>query len=318
MKEGNFLKKLLKNRGFSLTLIVLGMFILLSVTTDSFFNMNNILNLLRQCAITCVLACGMTFIISGGGIDLSLADNMVLASLFSAMILASTGSDILAIIIAILTGVVVGALNGIMVTKIGLAPFIVTMGMSNICKGIALGLTKGYPVQIPADSFVFFIGQRSVAGIPCLIFCIPIFVIIGSVVLNKTVLGNRLQAVGGNINAAALSGLNVTRLRVLTYMIGGAFAAFAGVMLTGRLNAGNPSAAGTLGMDAIAATVVGGTSMAGGSGTIIGTLLGSLLMQMIKNGLVQLEVSIYWQTTVIGIVLIVVCALDALGRKKQS
>ena len=209
----------------------------------------------------------------------------------------------------------IGALNGVMVTKLGLPPFIVTMGMSNICSGLALVVTKGYPINFSQDSLMYTIGQTDLGPIPWLIILIPLFTVVGHFVLRKTVLGNRLQACGGNPVAASLSGLNVPNLKILTYAIGGMFAGFAAFMLAGRLNAGNPSAAGTLGMDAICATVVGGTSMAGGGGTVIGSMVGAILMQLIKNALIQYEVSMYWQTAVIGIVLICVCALDLVSRK---
>ena len=162
---------------------------------------------------------------------------------------------------------------------------------------------------------MFTIGQGSMGPIPYMILLIPLVTFIGQFVLRRTVLGNRLQACGGNPTAASLSGLDVDKLQILTYTIGGMFAGIAAFMLAGRLNAGNPSSAGTLGMDAICATVVGGTSMAGGGGTVIGSMVGAILMQVIKNALIQYEVDMYWQTAVIGVILICVCAMDVVSRK---
>lgn len=315
-KKFNLFTYLLDKRELSLTLLILVMCLIMTFTTETFFTALNIFNILKQAAITAVLACGLTFIISGGGIDLSMANNMCLSSVTLCMLYNATGSSILALIWGVALSAFIGALNGFCVTKLGLPAFIVTMGMSNICSGIALVVTKGYPIAFSRDSLMFTIGQTSFLGvIPWLVILIPVFTITGQFVLRKTVLGNRLQACGGNAVAASLSGLNVSNLKILTYTFGGMFAGFAAFMLAGRLNAGNPSAAGTLGMDAICATVVGGTSMAGGGGTVVGSMVGAILMQLIKNALLQYEVNTYWQTTVIGIVLIAVCALDLVSRK---
>ena len=314
-KKFNFFTWLLDKREIALTLLILIMAVIMSFTTDTFFSKENIFNVFKQAAITVVLACGLTFIISGGGIDLSVANNMCLSSVLLCIVYNATGSSLLALLTGIVVYAAVGAMNGVMVTKLGLPPFIVTMGVSNICTGLALVVTKGYPINFSNKSLMFTIGQTSLGPIPYLILLIPIFALGGQFLLRKTVLGNRLQACGGNPVAASLSGLNVSNLKILTYTIGGIFAGCAGFLLAGRLNSGNPSAAGTLGMDAICATVVGGTSMMGGGGTVIGSMVGAVLMQLIKNALIQYEVSMYWQTTVIGIVLICVCALDLVSRK---
>lgn len=314
-KKFNFFTWLLDKRELSLALLILIMCVVLSLTTETFFTANNIFNILKQAAITVVLACGMTFIISGGGIDLSIANNMCLSSVVLCIVYNATGSNFLALFSAIGLSAGIGALNGVATTKLGLPPFIVTMGVSNICSGLALVVTKGYPVNFSKNSWMYIVGQGSLGPIPYLILLVPIVTIFGQFVLRKTVLGNRLQACGGNALAASLSGLNVNKLRILTYSIGGMFAGIAAFMLAGRLNAGNPSSAGTLGMDAICATVVGGTSMAGGGGTVVGSLVGAILMQLIKNALIQYEVDMYWQTAVIGIILICVCAMDVISRK---
>ena len=288
------------------------MAVILSFTTDTFATRDNIFNIFKQAAITAVLACGLTFIISGGGIDLSVANNMCLASVVLCMVYNATQSDILALLVGVVLAATVGALNGVLVTKLGLPPFIVTLGMSNIASGLALVVTKGYPINFSNKSLMFTVGQKSLFGIPILILLIPFFTLIGQFVLRKTVLGNRLQACGGNPVAASLSGLNVANLRSDLHHRRNIRQLR--LMLAGRINSGNPSAAGTVGMDAICAVVVGGTSMAGGGGTV-GSHGRAILMQLIKNALIQYEVSMYWQTAVIGIVLVCVCALDLVTRK---
>lgn len=314
-KKFNLFTWLLDKRELSLTLLIVIMSVIMTFTTKTFASAENIFNILKQASIVVVLACGMTFIISGGGIDLSLANNMCLSSVTLCLVYNATNSNLLALIWAICISAFIGSMNGFCVTKLGLPPFIVTMGVSNITTGLALVVTKGYPIQYSKYSWLYTIGQKTLGPIPYLIFLIPVVTIIGQFVLRKTVLGNRLQACGGNPVAAALSGLNVSNLKILTYAIGGAFAGLAAFMLAGRLNAGNPSAAGTMGMDAICATVVGGTSMMGGGGTVVGSMVGAILMQLIKNALIQYEVSMYWQTTVIGLMLVAICALDLVSRK---
>jgi ribose/xylose/arabinose/galactoside ABC-type transport system permease subunit len=313
-------KAIFHTREMSLVIVVLLMVIVLSISTNTFFRMANIMNVLKQMSITCILALGMTFCISAGGIDLSNADNMALSSVVMATVLTATHSDIIAIIVALAISAFIGLLNGLTVNKIGLNPFITTLGMDSICSGLALVITKGFPVYIPNKSFTYFLGQGNIfAGTtPVLILCIPIFVLIGKFVFDDTVLGNQMLAVGGNRAASALSGLNVVKLNVMSYVICGIFSGIAAVMVTGRLNAGNPGAGGTLCMDSIAATIVGGTSMMGGSGTIVGAMLGALLMQLIRNGLVLWNVNMYWQTTVIGAVLILVCSLDSFTGKLKA
>ncbi|MDR0909351.1 MAG: ABC transporter permease [Spirochaetaceae bacterium] len=311
---------ILRTRELSLVLVVVIFVLVLVLSTNSFWTLNNITNVLKQMSITCILAIGMTFCISAGGIDLSVGSNMTLGSILMAMTLSASGNDPVSMIVAVAMCGLIGLLNGMGVNYLKLNPFIVTLAMDSICKGVVLVITKGYPVYIPNTSFTYFLGQRNVFGetFPVLIFCIPLFVIIGKLLLDKTVLGNRLLAVGGNRVAASLSGLNSNKLNTISYLICGLFTGIAAIMVTGRLNGGNAAAAGTLGMDAISAAIVGGTSMMGGSGTIVGSMLGALLMQLIRNALVLWQVNTYWQTTVIGVVLILVCSLDVVTNKVKA
>lgn len=327
-KKFNFFVWLLDKREITIFLLIMIMCTILSLTTPTFLQMTNILNIFKQTSIGVVLACGITFIISSGGIDLSMANNMCLTSVVLCLVynflskpedslgLPPAVGSIIAIVVAIILGAFTGLVNGSCVMKLGLPPFIVTMGVSNILLGLGQVVTKGYPIQFSTKSWMFIVGQQTSFNlIPNLIWFIPSVCLIAHVLLRKTVLGNRLLACGGNMTAARLSGLPVMKLKIGAYVIGGCFAGVAGLMCAGRLNAGNPTAAGTLGMDAICASVIGGTSMAGGGGSPFGAMLGAFLMQLIKNALIQYEVNIYWQTTVIGSMLIAICALDTIARK---
>ena len=317
-KKVNLLAWILERRALSLAILILALGTIMALTRSTFLEPENIFNIFKQATITIILATGMTFIISGGGIDLSVANIMTLSCVLATMTYNATKSDILSILVAAAVGTLAGTTNGVLATHFELPPFIVSMGVSNVCGGIALVITKGFPVLMDNKSLMYTIGQKSTFGIPNLIFMIPIFVLTGQFLLRETVLGNRMQAVGGNPVAAGLSGLNVKFMKVLTTSIGGLYSGLAGFLLAGRLNSGSPSSGGTLGMDAICATVVGGTSMMGGGGDVVGSMVGAVLMQLIKNGLTQYEVNMYWQTAVIGVVLVAVCAIDVLARKAST
>jgi len=177
-------------------------------------------------------------------------------------------------------------------------------------------MSKGYIVPLN-NQFIAALGQDSIGPIPIMVLFMPVAVVTMAFLLNKTVFGVKVKAVGGNETAAVLSGIKVKRTRIIVYTISGLLCGIAGIIVTGRLNGGNPNAAGTYDMDSIAAVVVGGTSFSGGSGTIYGTMLGALLMILIRNGLVLLQVNMYWQTVAIGCVIILVCALDGFTQKKK-
>ena len=317
-KKSNLLAWILERRALSLGILILVLATIMALTTTTFLKSENLFNIFKQATITIILATGMTFIISGGGIDLSVANIMSLSCVMTCIVYNATHSDILSILTGALIGIAAGIANGVLATHFELPPFIVSMGISNVCGGLALVITKGFPVLVNDQSLMYKIGQKSTLGIPNLIYMIPLFVAIGQFVLRETVLGSRMQAVGGNATAAALSGLNVKFMKVLTTTIGGLFAGLSGYLLAGRLNSGSPSSGGTLGMDAICATVVGGTSMMGGGGDVVGSMVGAILMQIIKNCLTQYEVNMYWQTAVIGVVLIAVCAIDVIARKAST
>ena len=222
-----------------------------------------------------------------------------------------------AIVLGILASVLVGLANGLLITTLRLPPFIITLGMSNIVKGIILVMSKGYIVSLTEPSIIW-LGQGTIGKMPIMVLFIPAVAGVMAFVLNKTVFGNHVKAVGGNEEAAILSGIHASKVRIMIYVLAGLLCGIAGIIVTGRLNGGNPNAAGTYDMDSIAAVIVGGTSLAGGSGTVMGTVLGALLMILIRNGLVLLQVNMYWQTVAIGVVIILVCALDGFSRMRKD
>lgn len=311
------IKSLKGHRETGLALILLLIGFLLSVTTTSFLSSDNLFNVLKQVTLVAIIGIGQTFIIISGGIDLSVGFTMTLCSMVMSYSLLANIPLIISILFGILVSVAVGLANGLLVTKIKLPAFIVTLGMANIVKGIILVLSKGYIVN-NNNSFISWLGQGNIGPVPIMVIIMIIMLIASSFILNKTVFGNKVKAVGGNETASNLSGISNTKTRLWVYTLGGLICGIAGVIITGRLNGGNPNAAGTFDMDSIAAVIVGGTALTGGSGTILGTLLGALLMVLIRNGLVLLKVNMYWQTVVVGLMIILVCSIDAISHNRKN
>lgn len=310
------LQRILQSREISLVIVIAFLMIVLAITTDTFMTQQNLYNFLRQVTIIIVASSGITFIMSTGGMDMSIGEILTLSGIIGTLLFPRIGT-FPGIIISILLAGFLSSINAFLVNEMGLPPFIITLAMMNVFKGISLVITKGYPVTLESP-FIYKVGQlgfEKFFNFPILPVAILIAVPIGYFIMNKTVLGNHIKAIGGNPVAARLSGLNVERLRIYAYLIGGFFMGFAGMLTVGRLNAGNPTAAGTTNFDAMSATIIGGTSMAGGQGSVLGTMLGAALMQIIKTGLILLQVNMYWQTIVIGIVLLAVCSLDALTQR---
>jgi ribose/xylose/arabinose/galactoside ABC-type transport system permease subunit len=187
--------------------------------------------------------------------------------------------------------------------------------MASIAKGFILVITKGYAIMFD-NPFIIALGQGNWGIVPIMVVFLPIVIISAHWFYNYTIFGNRVKAIGGNEIAARLSGINVRRNKIFTYALCGLLCGLAGLIITGRLNSGNPNAGTNFDMDSIAAVIVGGTALSGGSGTILGTMLGALLMGVIRNGLVLLGVNMYWQTVATGAIIILVCALDGFSKKK--
>jgi inositol transport system permease protein len=210
-----------------------------------------------------------------------------------------------------------GAFNGFIITKSKIAPFIVTLGTMTIGRGLALILSDGRPVSNLSDSFNYF-GSGTVFGIPVLILIFILVLALCSIILNKTVLGRYIYAVGGNEQAARASGINIERVKLSVYSISGLLAGLAGILLASRINTGQPNAGAGFELDAIAAVVIGGTSTTGGRGSMAGTLIGVLLIGVINNGLDLLNVTSYYQQVVMGIIIIGAVVLDSLNQKSNS
>jgi ribose transport system permease protein len=312
IEKENFVNTMTQKLGPLLGLLAL--IIIVSVLNPSFLEPLNILNLLRQVSINALIAFGMTFVILTGGIDLSVGSILALSSALTAGMIVSGMDPILAIIIGCLLGGVMGMVNGLLITKGKMAPFIATLATMTLFRGLTLVYTEGNPITGLGDNYLFqLFGRGYFLGIPVPAITIVLVFAILYVILHKTPFGRQTYAIGGNEKAAFISGIKVPRVKVLIYGISGLLAALAGAILTSRLNSAQPTAGTSYELDAIAAVVLGGTSLNGGKGRIFGTLIGVLIIGVLNNGLNLLGVSSFYQMVVKGIVIIIAVLLD---RKK--
>ena len=292
------------------TLFILVIFLIaMAFLSDRFFTFKNLTNVGRQISLNAILALGMTLVIISGGIDLSVGGVCALGCCVCAKILNSTGSSLLAIAIVLLIGLAVGAFNGFVVSKTGIAPFIVTLSTVSIIRGITLVMTNASPMPISNAAFKF-IGQGTLLGIPFPIYITLILAIITAFVMNKTVFGRYVYAIGGNERSAVVAGIQVKKVKISVYMVSGFLAAFTAIIYTSRLSSGVPSLGDGFEMDAITAAVIGGASLAGGQGHIWGTMIGAVIIGILNNALNLLNINSYFQDIVKGVVVLLAVLFD--------
>ncbi len=292
------------------TLFILVIFLIaMAFLSDRFFTFKNLTNVGRQISLNAILALGMTLVIISGGIDLSVGGVCALGCCVCAKILNSTGSSLLAIAVVLLIGLAVGAFNGFVVSKTGIAPFIVTLSTVSIIRGITLVMTNASPMPISNAAFKF-IGQGTLLGIPFPIYITLILAIITAFVMNKTVFGRYVYAIGGNERSAVVAGIQVKKVKISVYMLSGFLAAFTAIIYTSRLSSGVPSLGDGFEMDAITAAVIGGASLAGGQGHIWGTMIGAVIIGILNNALNLLNINSYFQDIVKGVVVLLAVLFD--------
>jgi ribose/xylose/arabinose/galactoside ABC-type transport system permease subunit len=298
------------------SLFVLGL--LISLKEPVFLSNGNLLNVLRQASLTAILGSGMTFVILTAGVDLSVGSMVALASVAGGVLMWQYGWPMWpAVLVMLLAGAVCGFCNGLIVTRGGIPPFIATLGTMQIFRGAALQITNGKPIfdltKLQSDFSMW--GTQNFLGIPSpVVMTVAVFVV-GLLILRYTRLGLYTYAIGGNEQATRFSGVHINRYKLGVYTLMGLAAGVAAVMWSSRLNSTQPTVAEGAELDAIAAVVIGGTSLFGGEGTIVGTLIGALLMAVIRNGLTLMHVSAFYQQIVIGAVIIGAVLIDRLQRR---
>jgi ribose transport system permease protein len=290
--------------------------VVFSVLSPNFLTAPNLLNILQQSSINACVALGMTLIIIAGGIDLSVGPTAAIAAVVAAVLMAAGVPIVVAIPVALVFGTAAGALNGVLVAFGGLQPFIVTLGTLSLYRAIALIYTGGNPILgiLPEYRALF---SASLLGIPSPVVIVAILAFVVWVVLNKTPLGEYFLAVGGNEEASKIAGVPVAMTKIASYMISGCLAAVAGLILVGRLGAADPTLGNLWELDAIAAAAIGGASLSGGKGSIVGTLIGAIILGSLRNGLTLLNVQAFYQLLATGLIILVAMLIDRATRGQE-
>ncbi len=323
MKENrNILKErlgaVMKNQELGIFLIFLVLCLCIQILTPKFLKPANIINILRQISNVGIMAVGEAMVIIIAGIDLSVSAVLSLSACTAAY-LAQYMNPWLAVLAALLTGVLIGCLNGFLSVKIGIAPFIATLGTQMMTKGLAFMITSGIPIKFTNEAAVLGGGRIQLPGslqLPVPILFMLMIYILGIVVMTQTVYGRNIYAVGDNEKSAKLSGINADRVKIIAYTVSGFLAAVAGVLYAGNLTTAEASAGDGIETNVIAAVVIGGVSMAGGEGSIIGILMGAAIMGVVKNAFILLNFPATMQTFTIGLLIVLAVGFDCLNKKR--
>ncbi len=303
-------------RQFGTFAVFVALCVAISLMTPHFFTTGNLLNVAQQTVINAIIAVGLTFVIISGGIDLSVGSTLAFSGVVMALGLRAGWPVPLCVGVSLGVGAACGVVNGLLITLGRLPPFIATLGMMSVARGAALLVTDGRPVSGFSESFRW-LATGEVLGLPMPVWVMIAVYALTHVVLTRTRFGRYTYAIGGNEEAAILSGVPVRIYKVGIYALGGALAGLSAVLLTARLNSAQPIAGLSYELDAIAATVIGGTSLMGGRGSVVGTLIGALIMGVLRNGLNLLGVSSFVQQVVIGAVIIAAVMLDTLMKREK-
>jgi ribose transport system permease protein len=302
--------------GLTLLALLALMWLVLAFSTNSFWTYNNISNLLRQGAMIAILAIGETFVVITAGIDLSVGAVVGFTSVIIAWLLTHGFAIWIAVIITLAVGLVIGIFHGFGITRLGLPPFIMTLATLTALRGIGLLITNGATISITNDEFTGF-SRGNFLGVPNLFWMVVVVAVPAYLFLHQSRFGRYIFAIGSNTEAARLSGVNTVRMTYVAYMLSALCAAFVGILLAARIGIGNATQAEGWELQAIASSVIGGTSLFGAVGSVHGPLLGSFILTTINNGANLLNVNAFWQRVITGVLIIVIVYFDGLRRKKR-
>ncbi|WP_286793596.1 ABC transporter permease [Microbacterium sp. UBA3394] len=293
--------------------------ILLSILSPYFLTVNNLFNVFQQITVLAIIALGATMVIVSGGIDLSVGSVAALSGMIAGVTFSQLGLPMgIALVLGLVSGAAAGAANGALIVFGRVPPFVATLAMLSVARGLTLVLSDGQPISGFPDWFRALTSFDIAGVVPAVVILVLVLYAIGAFYLRFRPSGRSIYAVGGSEEVARLSGINVGWVKLRVYMIAGALAGLGGLVLTSRLNSAQPTAGAGLELDVIAAVVIGGTSLSGGVGTVIGTLIGALIIGVLRNGLNLLDVSSFWQQVVIGVVIAAAVMIDTLGRRRGN
>ena len=318
-KSNRSFTAILKSKEINIFFGLLSLSIVLAISTDTFLTTYNIGTVIRQVSFIAIVALGQTLVLLTAGIDLSVGSIAGLSGILVSLFISDAHLGLPVVIgvpLAIMFGMGMGLMNGYLIGRLKLNAFIVTLAMGEVLGGLILVITKGYPVLELPKSFTF-LGQGMVGLIPIPVIIMIIVFAIMHYVLVKTPFGRNIYATGGNKIAATLAGIKVEMEIMYVYMFSGLFSAMAGILMTSRMNAGQPTMGASWVMPSVTAAIIGGTAMSGGEGTLIGTLIGATFMGILSNGIVLLNISSYWERVIIGFVVILAVLLDYFRAKRK-
>ena len=312
----SFLSRLIRAREFALVAMIIVMGVALHLITGKFFNPVNIRALTLGFATSAIIVVGMTAALVSGGFDLSVGSVFALGGVTAATALKADLPIPLAMLSGVGAGVTAGLVNGLLITKVEINPFITTLGMMGIARGISLAVTEGTVLAgLPAQFFVY--GQKRTFDIPNLVIIALVAILIGDILMRRSAAFRQIYYVGGNQEAARLSGINVNRVKIGVFVLSGLLAALAGVLSVSRFTVADPGAGIGEELRIIAACIIGGCSLSGGRGTVIGGLFGLIFVGLVNNGLILLRVPVYWQQLTMGVVLLLAVGFDTLSQRWQ-
>lgn len=308
-------------RDYAIVYAVIALIVVLAFASPEFLQVSNFVNVLRQISMIAILAVGVFFVMVGAGIDISIGAIVGLTGVLFAMFMVNFGMPpIVAFILTIAMGLGIGVVNGFMVAKLGIPAMIATLAAQSVCRGMVYVITGAYPISGLPDS-ISFLGRGYVGGLnwlPWPVFILLIVAVIAHIVSERTKFGRSVYAIGGNPEAAHLSGIKHKKIEIITYIICGGLAALSGTILTSRMASGQPNGGLTWEFEAIIAAVIGGVSITGGRGKVFGALFGAILVGLLTNGMTLLNVNSYYQQVVKGVVMVVAIAFDVYSVKKKQ
>lgn len=313
------LRKLTAIREFTIAMVIVGLIIILTILSPTFLSVDNIISTLLSIVMMAIVSVGMTVALVSGGFDLSVGSVMSMSGVVAGS-LAIQGMNIwLAVIIGLLASVLSGLVTGLFIGRVKINPFIMTLGMQGVVQGVAYAVTQGAPLSVTgAASSFLYIGQGNLLGVPVLIWILAVIVIVADYLMRRAVLARTVYYIGSNESAAYLSGIRVARAKMWIYIFTAFLAGIAGILTLSRFSVAAPTAGMGMELQAIAACIIGGASLSGGEGTVLGALLGSVLVGIVNDALVLLNVSVYWQSLVTGFVLIAAVTLDVITHRKKG
>jgi ribose transport system permease protein len=305
------------SRGGGIIIAFVALCVVLTIASPKFLSTENLMIVARQTVFVMIIGFAMTFVVAMGGIDLSVGATLALTGAVAARLMLDGTNVFVAMLVALLLGTFIGAINGFLIAKIGMTDFIATLGVMSILRGIIMVFTHGVPFfGLQIETFQWF-AQGFFGPVPVPVVITALLFILCAFVLAKTRIGRYVLAIGSNQDAARLVGIDIPRVKIMIYAFCGLFAAIAGILLTSRLEAAMPEAGTGMELDVIAATVIGGTSLAGGRGNLFGTVVGAMVMGVVRNGLNLLSINVFWHQVVIGSIILIAVGIDRLSQQQM-